>query len=193
MTNTSNNSLQYYKLPQICGESKKFHFREHKQRPQLIRARFQLKRGLTSRECPGLFKSAFRLVPRCRQPDCRSESESIRWRRPYLQPRSIRPTTTFRNSGGRSEAQAAHIRPVADGGPDSVRNGLALSGTVHWIFDRGLISVDDDYGLLIASGGVPDTITRLINPERRLLVPSRPDERPHSRFLQYHREHVFKG
>lgn len=97
------------------------------------------------------------------------------------------------NGGGHSEVQAAHIRPVADRGPDSVRNGLALSGTVHWMFNRGLISVDDDYSLLIASGGVPDTITRLINTERRLLVPSRPDERPHSQFLQYHREQVFKG
>lgn len=97
------------------------------------------------------------------------------------------------NGGGRSEVQAAHIRPVACGGPDSVRNGLALSGTVHWMFDRGLISVDDDYSLLIAGGGVPDTIMRLINPARRLLVPSRTDERPHSQFLQYHREQVFKG
>jgi putative restriction endonuclease len=97
------------------------------------------------------------------------------------------------SGGGHSEVQAAHIRPVADRGPDSVRNGLALSGTVHWMFDRGLISVDDDYTLLIASSGVPDTITRLINLERRLLVPVRADERPHSQFLQYHREQVFKG
>lgn len=69
----------------------------------------------------------------------------------------------------------------------------ALSGTVHWMFNRGLISVDDDYSLLFANGGVPDTITRLVNPEQRLLVPSRPDERPHSEFLQYHREKMFKG
>ncbi|WSH02371.1 HNH endonuclease [Rhizobium ruizarguesonis] len=97
------------------------------------------------------------------------------------------------NGGGRSEVQAAHIRPMADRGPDSVRNGLALSGTVLWMFDRGLISVDDDYSLLIASGSVADTITRLINPERRLLVPTRADDRPHSQFLRYHREQVFKG
>lgn len=97
------------------------------------------------------------------------------------------------NGGGRSEVQAAHIRPVADRGPDSVRNGLALSGTVHWMFDRGLISVDDDYSMLIANGGVPDTISRLMNPERRLLVPARQDEQPHSQFLQHHRERVLRG
>ena len=61
------------------------------------------------------------------------------------------------------------------------------------MFDRGLISVDEDYSLLIASGGVPNTVTQLINPERRLLVPARPDERPHSQFLQYHWGKVFKG
>ncbi|MDR6190597.1 putative restriction endonuclease [Agrobacterium pusense] len=97
------------------------------------------------------------------------------------------------NGGERSEVQAAHIRPVADGGPDSVRNGLALSGTVHWMFDRGLVSIFVNYTLLIASGGVPDTIMQLMKLERRVLVPSRPDERPHSQFLQYHREEVFKG
>ncbi|MBX9460355.1 MAG: HNH endonuclease [Brevundimonas sp.] len=42
------------------------------------------------------------------------------------------------NGGGRSEVQAAHIWPVEHGGPDTVRNGLALSGTVHWLFDRHL-------------------------------------------------------
>lgn len=97
------------------------------------------------------------------------------------------------NGGGKSEVEAAHIRPVADNGPDSTRNGLALSRTVHWMFDRGMISVDDDYSLLIADGSVPDTVTRFINDERRLLAPARPDDRPHSQFLEYHRKHVFKG
>ena len=31
------------------------------------------------------------------------------------------------NGGGRSEVQAAHILAVADGGPDIVQNGIALS------------------------------------------------------------------
>ena len=33
------------------------------------------------------------------------------------------------NGGGRPEVHAAHIKPIASAGPDSVRNGLALSGT----------------------------------------------------------------
>lgn len=97
------------------------------------------------------------------------------------------------NGGGRSEVQAAHIRPVADHGPDSVRNGIALSGTVHWIFDRGLISVDDDYTVLTAGRSVPDTVLRMMNPQRRLRLPARFEDRPHRQFLKYHREHKFKG
>ena len=49
------------------------------------------------------------------------------------------------NGGGRAEVQAAHIRPVADDGPDVVQNGIALCGTAHWLFDRHLISITDDY------------------------------------------------
>ncbi len=97
------------------------------------------------------------------------------------------------NGGGRAEVQAAHIRPVASGGSDSVRNGLALSGTVHWMFDRGLVSVDDDFSILIATGRLPDTVTRLLREDRRLEIPTRPDLRPHPVHLRYHRENIFKG
>lgn len=97
------------------------------------------------------------------------------------------------NGGGRSEVQAAHIRPIADQGPDSVRNGLALSGTVHWMFDRGLISIDDDYSILIAKDHIPEPVNDLINQDRQIRLPSSPMLSPHSRFLTYHRETVFKG
>jgi putative restriction endonuclease len=97
------------------------------------------------------------------------------------------------NGGGRPEVQAAHIQPVAEHGPDSVRNGLALTGTVHWLFDRGLISVDDQYRVLLARTGVPEDLGRLIQPNKQLILPSRPEWRPHPNYLQWHREHVFKG
>jgi putative restriction endonuclease len=96
------------------------------------------------------------------------------------------------NGGGRPEVQAAHIKPVSVSGPDSVRNGIALSGTIHWMFDRGLLSLDDDLTVLMANG-VPDTVRRLIRPERKLRLPERLEFRPHPQFLSYHRSSIFKG
>src|SRR5205814_6553567 len=75
------------------------------------------------------------------------------------------------NGGGRPEVQAAHIQPVASKGPDSVRNGLALSGTVHWMFDRGLISIGDDYMILIDKNHVPEDAVRLLNQSGSINLP----------------------
>lgn len=97
------------------------------------------------------------------------------------------------NGGGRPEVQAAHIRPVASAGPDSVRNGLALSGTAHWMFDRGLLTVDDNLDILTTSRGLQDDSFRLIVPDRRLRVPPNSELRPHPQFLRWHRENVFKA
>ena len=96
------------------------------------------------------------------------------------------------NGGGRAEVQAAHIKPVAEDGPDSVRNGLALSGTIHWMFDRNLISIDEDYSILVAKDKVPDTIGRMLNLDRRLILPKRPEFWPHAQYLKHHRQ-KFKG
>jgi len=98
------------------------------------------------------------------------------------------------NGGGRAEVEAAHIRPVEASGPDAITNGLALSGTAHWMFDRGLIAVADDRQILI-SRSVNDinAVRALINPAGRILPPDRPIEHPHPRFLQWHRENCFKG
>ena len=96
------------------------------------------------------------------------------------------------NGGGRPEVQAAHIRPVAERGPDSVRNGLALTGTIHWLFDRGLLAVGEDLGILVSPQGVPDDLSRLLHPKHHLLLPVVPEQRPHPVFLAWHRENVFK-
>lgn len=97
------------------------------------------------------------------------------------------------NGGGRSEVQAAHIRPVELRGPDSVRNGLALSATVHWMFDRGLVSIDEDFSLLLAHDRVPDIVGRILNADRKLRMPDRADSQPHQQFLEFHRREIYKG
>ena len=99
----------------------------------------------------------------------------------------------LRNGGGRSEVQAAHIRPVESSGSDSVRNGLALSGTLHWMFDCGLISVADDYETIFVSHKkVPgETVSRLLTGDGRLVKPMDPQNAPHPENLRWHRENVF--
>lgn len=99
----------------------------------------------------------------------------------------------FINGGGRAEVEAAHIKPVASGGPDIVTNGIALSGTAHWMFDRGLLSLSDDMQILVSRHvNNIDDVSRLINKSGQLLLPSDKRLAPHRRFLQWHREHCFK-
>ena len=86
----------------------------------------------------------------------------------------------LRNGLGRAEVRAAHIRPVQHKGPDVVSNGLALSATLHWMFDRGLISVGKDHDILVSDNKVaPDVRRRLISPSGKLRLPDNPRDHPH--------------
>jgi putative restriction endonuclease len=98
------------------------------------------------------------------------------------------------------EVEAAHIRPVAGrhGGSDDVRNGLPMLRTLHWLFDRGLLSAERSgrilvsprlsaqadawpvLGLLRRQAGMP-----------HLLDPADPSARPDSDHLDYHRRVIF--
>ena len=98
------------------------------------------------------------------------------------------------NGGGRAEVNAAHIRPVEKDGPDIVQNGIALSGTVHWMFDRGLISLGDELEILISRQvNDPEGIRSFINKSGAAHLPIDSRQRPHPRFLQWHRENCFKA
>jgi len=98
------------------------------------------------------------------------------------------------NGRGRAEVEAAHIRPVEANGPDIVSNGLALSGTAHWMFDRGLISIADDREIMI-SRHVNDAagVHAMVNKTGRILTPARAVDQPHPHFLRWHRENCFKA
>lgn len=98
------------------------------------------------------------------------------------------------NGGVRAEVEAAHIRSVEANGPDIVSNGLALSGTAHWMFDRGLIGLNDNMNILVSrQANDPDRIRSVINATGRALIPSREADRPHLKFVRWHREHCFKS
>lgn len=93
------------------------------------------------------------------------------------------------NGGGRLETEAAHIMSVGDGGPDAVNNGMALSGTMHWMFDRGLVGLSD-HGDILLSSKINDRegVEKMIYPSRRACWPSAAAHRPHPKYLAWHRE-----
>ncbi|GIT89221.1 HNH endonuclease [Roseobacter sp. OBYS 0001] len=97
------------------------------------------------------------------------------------------------NGGGRAEVEAAHIRPVENDGPDIVSNGLALSGTAHWMFDRGLVGLDEDFRILVSrQSNDAQAILTMINPSGKLLAPERPGNRPRLEFVNWHFQNCFK-
>lgn len=100
----------------------------------------------------------------------------------------------FINGGGRAEVEAAHIKSVQDKGPDVVQNGLALSGTVHWMFDRGLLSVSDDERILLSNHiNDVDGVRKILNASGSARIPENVQDRPDPQFLRWHRENCFKG
>jgi putative restriction endonuclease len=97
------------------------------------------------------------------------------------------------NGGGRAEVNAAHIRPVSAQGPDIVNNGIAMSGTAHWMFDRGLIGLGDDLEILVSRHvNDSDSVRGFINRSGFAVLPRQVRDRPHPRFLKWHRENSFK-
>lgn len=96
------------------------------------------------------------------------------------------------NGKGRPEVEAAHIMPVEKNGPDSVQNGIALSGTVHWMFDRGLLSMEDDFTIL-KSRQLNHDVSHLLRSDMKAIVPDNPRLRPHPYYLDWHRTNCFKA
>lgn len=94
------------------------------------------------------------------------------------------------NGGGAVEVEAAHIRSVADGGPDLVPNGIALTRTVHWMFDRHLITFDESMNL-IRTPLLSSEASRFLGNVTGLELPARSIDRPDPAFVSAHRAKTF--
>jgi putative restriction endonuclease len=92
--------------------------------------------------------------------------------------------------------QAAHIRPVAEGGLHRIDNGLLLRSDVHTLFDRGYVTVTPDYRFKVSrrlreewsNGKVYYDLQ-----DREVWVPPEGRERPNRLELEWHADTVFKG
>ncbi|MEX2457996.1 MAG: HNH endonuclease [Actinomycetota bacterium] len=92
--------------------------------------------------------------------------------------------------------EAAHIRPVSEGGLHEVANGLLFRSDVHTLFDRGYVTVTPKYEFRV-SRRLKDEFD---NGEhyyalegQELWLPGRPDERPSPEQLEWHADTMFLG
>lgn len=90
---------------------------------------------------------------------------------------------------------ACHIVPFAVAHDDKVSNGIALCPNLHRAFDRGLVSIDNDYRILVSKHieeleDHPYNISKLDG--KQILLPSQEQYRPAQENLAWHRHEVFK-
>jgi putative restriction endonuclease len=92
--------------------------------------------------------------------------------------------------------QAAHIRPVTDGGEHRLDNGLLLRSDVHTLFDHGYLGVDPRYWLHVSPrlreefGNGEQFYERARHP---IALPPRRADRPSREFLEWHLDTIFRA
>ena len=96
---------------------------------------------------------------------------------------------------GKSVTEAAHIIPFNISGNNDVRNGISLCRLHHWSFDRGLISVDRNYKVIISEFMLERGPTEWLLTTMRgksILLPEHNELYPAQEALAWHREEVLK-
>ena len=83
--------------------------------------------------------------------------------------------------------QAAHIRPVTNSGSHSLKNGLLLRADVHNLFDRGLLTIDGKYQVILNESIRGSKTYRTFHGKKLVMIPSSPTERPSKKLLEEHR------
>jgi putative restriction endonuclease len=100
------------------------------------------------------------------------------------------------NTLGEYLVDAARIRQFKRGGGNEPQNGIALAKNSHWLFDRGLWSISDDYRVIVTTASFeeagPDAFLLRNMAGRPIRLPERPHLYPDRRHLAWHREHIFR-
>lgn len=85
--------------------------------------------------------------------------------------------------------EAAHIKPKSHGGLFLPNNGIALCRDLHWAFDKGFFTLDDDLCVVVH----PKITSEYLNSFNRkhIRVPSNQFFAPDLNNVRYHRENVY--
>lgn len=123
----------------------------------------------------GLFK---RLVPRLYHQQCSFTGMSL--------------SSLYKHSF----IDACHIVPFSLTQNDKVTNGIALCPNMHRAFDRGLLSIDQNYRILVSDHLTEDkNHAYALAPlkGKKIVLPKEKNHYPAQEALAWHREETFKG
>lgn len=91
--------------------------------------------------------------------------------------------------------EAAHIKPITQSGPHRVDNGLLLRSDLHILFDRGYMTVTEDYHIEV-SRRIKEEFDNgeeyyRMHGQKLLVLPGQEIERPSQEFVRWHNEQVY--
>ncbi len=95
-----------------------------------------------------------------------------------------------------SMIDACHIIPFSHSYDDTISNGISLTPTLHRAFDRGLISFDNNYKLILSNKFNETNISQYSIKQfegKRILLPKYKKYYPNIENLIWHRKNIFKN
>src|SRR5206468_1239526 len=94
-----------------------------------------------------------------------------------------------------SIVDAAHIQPFAVSRNNDVRNGIALTKNMHWAFDEGLWSVEENYRIIVATQAFeeacPDSMALVTYVGKSLRLPRERSLWPNPAHFSWHLRHRY--
>lgn len=88
-----------------------------------------------------------------------------------------------------SMIDACHIIPFSESYDDTITNGIALCPNLHRAFDRGLISISDDYNVLVKKNFIESMSNFNLKQfeNKKILLPNKEEHFPLQTNLNHHR------
>lgn len=93
------------------------------------------------------------------------------------------------DTGSTINCQAAHIKPWQFKGNHSPKNGILLSLDLHWAFDRGCFTINEDYTIKVfknMKGGFLDKYDG-----KKITIPQDENLKPTFQNIKFHNENIF--
>jgi putative restriction endonuclease len=92
---------------------------------------------------------------------------------------------------------AAHIKPAAESGPHSLRNGILLRTDLHILLDKGYLTLTEDLRVEV-SHRIKDDFDNgeqyyRLHGKELLVVPRTAESRPSADFIRWHNDNRFLG